>query len=237
MPRSPTLNLAASTAAQSLHANQPTDPLSSTATLTPRHVVIPPTRIPFHTPACLIRQHHQPHNGNAALLHPSGPQCSLTAYGSTLFPSTSRPFPPTFFHELSRSTPFLLPFATSSPVIFNSRFSSYSSLAVSSISILATNNHQIYLLPFILLSSLKLTPHCPYNPIRIYIFFASECPGCSHSLHASVHCFFQQSEMIESFLLLLSHLDVNLSIRHFVIRDNQLKWVRRSIESSECRPG
>ncbi|EFN63588.1 hypothetical protein EAG_04862 [Camponotus floridanus] len=35
MPRSPTLSLAASTAAQSLHANQPTDPLSSTATHPP----------------------------------------------------------------------------------------------------------------------------------------------------------------------------------------------------------
>lgn len=42
MPRSPALSLAASTAAQSLHANHPTDPLSSTAT----H---PPPSHPSHT--------------------------------------------------------------------------------------------------------------------------------------------------------------------------------------------
>jgi len=50
-PRSPALSLAASTAAQSLHANRPTDPLSSTAThslATPIHP--PPARTPSHTP-------------------------------------------------------------------------------------------------------------------------------------------------------------------------------------------
>lgn len=49
------------------------------------------------------------------------------------------------------------------------------------------------------LAQIYSPPRYPYNPIRIYIFFASECPGCSHSLHASVHCFFQQSEITESF--------------------------------------
>ncbi|EGI59435.1 hypothetical protein G5I_12422 [Acromyrmex echinatior] len=60
------------------------------------------TYIPFHSPACLIRQHHQPLSGNAALLHPSGPQCSPTTYGSTLLPHSSRPFLPTFFLKLNR---------------------------------------------------------------------------------------------------------------------------------------
>jgi len=153
MPRSPTLNLATSTAAQSLHANQPTDPLSSTATLTTPPLPSHPshTYIPFHSPACLIRQHHQPLSGNAALLHPSGPQCSPTTYGSTLLPHPSRPFLPTFFLELDRSIPFLLLFtrcrASFSRNLLLSLF--VSSLIVTLISIPRTITTN---LPFILLS-------------------------------------------------------------------------------------
>lgn len=110
LPRSP-----------STQTNQPTHYPQRPPT---RHLVIPPTRIPFHTLACLIRQHHQPLNGNAALLHPSGPQCSPTASGSTLLP-----VPPTFFYELSRNSPFL-PFSMrcrSYSVISHSCFSSFTS--------------------------------------------------------------------------------------------------------------
>lgn len=181
MPRSPTLNLVASTAAQSLHANQPTDPLSSTATLTPRHLVIPPTRIPFHTPACLIRWHHQPLSGNAALLHPSGPQCSPTAYGSTLFPLFPRSSPrflpqtqPQFplsslLHEV-RS--FLRNLLLSLFILF---------LSYRPPSALAVNNHQICRLSFILLSSRQIHP-------RYFHAQSYSCVSFSHQ-NLAIHFF------------------------------------------------
>ena len=108
------------------------------------------TYIPFHSPACLIRQHHQPLSGNAALLHPSGPQCSPTTYGLTLLPHLLLSFLPTFFLEFNRSIPFLLLFT---------RYRSFSrnlllSLFVSSLIVLLISMPRTITtnLPFIFLS-------------------------------------------------------------------------------------
>lgn len=112
MPRSPALSLAASTAAQSLHANQPTDPLSSTAT----HSHPPPLVYP--SPACTPSVHPSPGVSHPAA-SPATPQRqrgSPSSLWTAMFAHRLRfnsfllatPRPSTFFLKLSRNTLFSL---------------------------------------------------------------------------------------------------------------------------------
>lgn len=126
MPRSPTLSLAASTAAQSLHANEPTDPLSSTAT----H---PPPSHPSHVHPSIPQ-----HVSSASITNPSTvTRLSLIPLDRNVHPPPPvqlfSPVPPTFFSELSRNSPFL-PFSTrcrSFSVISYSCFSPFTSCCLS----------------------------------------------------------------------------------------------------------
>lgn len=129
MPRSPTLSLAASTAAQSLHANQPTDPLSSTAT----H---PPPSHPSHVHPSIPR-----HVSSASITNPS------TVTRLSLIPLDRNVHPPppvqlfSPFHQLSSpnsaAIPPFFPFprgaAPSPPSISHSCFSSFTSCCLSSL--------------------------------------------------------------------------------------------------------